>query len=219
MLDNYCIRCGSPITDRQARFCAGCGNQLRTAPPSGISRGGVAAIIVASVSALALIGGVAGFMVWLTGDHAHTTHGVRFHEADFDVQTASDLDAYRAGADWMVRLTPQEGAGGQITIYGAHAGSHSAAVRAADENFPDMENMARQDRASAVQGPQRVSLPTDSAAMKETWQSSQGGGRYYTVAVGSQVIMLVCFDSPKAKPDVLRQCDRIAETITPAPAG
>jgi hypothetical protein len=216
MRDNYCIRCGTPITDPEAHFCAGCGGRLRVPPSPARRHGGVIAIVIAGASSLLVIGGVVWFMAWYTGDRAHSTHGVRFHVAGFDVERRGAGAARNAGTDWAVRLTPLEGAAGGIDMYGIRAGSHGEATRMARENFTDMESAARSDHASAVQGPEQVALLSDGTAMKETWQSPQGGGRFYTIAVGSQMIMLVCYDSAKAKPDVLHQCDRIAETISPA---
>ena len=78
-----------------------------------------------------------------------------------------------------------------------------------------MHRFAVNDGAWRVDWPRIVELPADATALEETCQSPSGGGRHYTIAVGSQIVMLVCFNAPDSGAQVLGQCDRIARRLSP----
>ena len=68
-----------------------------------------------------------------------------------------------------------------------------------------------------IDGPRLVRLPASGAAMRVTWDDREGGGRDYAMAVGSQLVLVVCLGSATGSNDkVYAACMRITETIKPA---
>jgi len=194
--DIFCAHCGAPVQGRRRQ------------------RWWVALAIVAGLGIFAAIGG----LVWYTeADRGYTTHGVSFRESGWSVDNFSTAELRASNSDWAVELSPYEGGGkGVIRIYGTRTSSHEQASRNTAKYVGDMTAFATGENGTHIDGPRLISLPADGAAMAMTWQSSKGGGRYYALAVGNQVVLVVCLGPPDNSSDQMNAaCTRITETIKP----
>ena len=161
---------------------------------------------------------IIGALVWYTeADRGYSTHGVSFRESGWGVDDLYAAELRASNSDWAVVLTPYQGGGkGVIRIYGTRTSSHEQASRRTAEYAGAMTAFAEGESGTHIDGPRLVSLPADGAAMAITWQSSKGGGRYYALALGDQVVVIVCLGPPDNSSDEMNAaCSRITETIKP----
>jgi hypothetical protein len=160
-------------------------------------------------------------------EHRYTMHGVSYRvpTAGFiPDETMSKADAEARGADWGVWLTPFEHTSGWIEIDGTHEPSHEEASALVQQQVSDIRVVAQDEDATSIHGPRLVRLPADGAALTGSWQSSattsdEGGpGRYYAIAVGNQMLRVVCVGDPgKTNSEMNAACSRIVNTLAPAP--
>jgi hypothetical protein len=207
-----CRACNQSVA-RGDSFCVHCGATLRA---RGRPRWWVAVAIVLGVG---LVAAIVGGLVWYTvADRGYSTHGVSFRESGWSVDDVSAAELRQSNSDWAVVLTPYEGGGkGVIRIYGTHVSSHEQASRNTAKYAGEMTAFARAENGTHIDGPRLVALPADGAAMATTWQSGKGGGRYYAIAVGDQVVLVVCLGPPDNSSDEMNSaCTRITETIKAA---
>jgi hypothetical protein len=176
------------------------------------------AVIVAVVAGVLVVGGgIVAFLWYAYAERSHSTHGVRFRVSGFGESDMSAAEVSQAGTDWAVRLGSIQNGGydGRIELYGTGTSSHAVARQTVGASTEEMRQYALDEHATHIDGPDLVSLPADGTALVESWQGPEGDGRYYTLAVGRQLIEIVCVDSPHPNTDALGPCQRIAQTIAP----
>jgi hypothetical protein len=177
----------------------------------------VAKIVAVVAGVLVVGGGIAAFVWYAYAERSHSTHGVRFRVTGLDESDMSAAEVSQAGTDWAVILGSIQNGGydGRIELYGTGTSSHAVARQTVGASTEEMRQYALGEHATHIVGPHLVSLPADETALVASWQGPEGDGRYYTLAVGRQLIEIVCLDPPHARTDVLGACQRIAETIAP----
>jgi hypothetical protein len=210
MSTHTCRACHQSVGEGD-NFCSHCGV---TAPGRRRRRWPVA---IAVVLGLCLFAAIIGGLVWYTSaDRGYSTHGVSFRESGWSVDDLSSAELRTTNSDWAVELSPYQngGEGGVIRIYGTRTSSHEQASKATGDYVAAMTAFAKGEQATHIDGPRLTSLPADGAAMAITWQSSNGGGRYYAIAVGNQTVLVVCLGPSDGSSDEMNAaCTRITETI------
>jgi hypothetical protein len=218
MASGSCPTCGQPAAEA-ARFCSRCGAAI----PAGRRWRRSLAIGGAVVAVLAVFAYEYGTT---PGDYTYTGHGLtyRYPRVEFlPDQTMSASEASARGADWGVWLTPFEGTTGSIAMYGTREPSHEQASALVQQQVADFQGVAHDEDATRIHGPRLVRLPADGAALTGSWQSAatskdEGGpGRYYAIAVGDQMVRVVCLGDPgESNAGMNETCDRIVHTLAPA---
>lgn len=206
-----CPACQQLVATRDS-FCVSCGARLPR-------RRRWLLVTLVSVLAVTLFAAAIGLWLWYAeSDRQRTVHGISFNEAGWNPEDMSPHEVRASGSDWALELAPYvNGGSGVIRIYGTRYPSHKAASDYVGNYAGEMTRFAEADHGTIIDGPRLVRLPASGAAMRVTWDDREGGGRYYAMAVGSQLVLVVCLGSATGSNDkVDAACTRITETIKPS---